>query len=252
MQRISFLGCPIDTLDYNGVLNWMAERIISKTPSYISVANANKLWMIARNTRLEKIIKSADLIVPEWAVYAGARILGFPVTSCVYGVVLAKMIIPWAHKNGYSIYFLGAKPEVVEQLVNKLFNDYPGLQIAGYHNGYLNQDESRKVIQEIQQVKPDVILVAMGSPRQEYWINEAINEICVSVSIGVGGSFDVLAGIKKDSPEWARGHGLEWLYRLSQDPKAYWKRYLVVNSWIIWKVFQEYLNKKFNKARYSL
>lgn len=91
--------------------------------------------------------------------------------------------------------------------------------------------------------KPDMLFVAMGSPKQEYWIEDHAKELGVPVAMGVGGSFDVLAGLKKDTPAWARGNGLEWLYRLMLEPKAYWKRYLICNPWFIWKVISTYFNK---------
>ena len=238
MGRIEFLGCPVDNLTIGEALDWIDTRIKNTAPGKILVLNANKLWLMSKNSRLEQIVKKAELIIPEWAVFWGAKRLGTPLKACVFGIALAKETLQWAQLKGYRLFFLGAKPQVVETLVIKLQKEYPALQITGYHHGYLDQAETRKVIAEINQAQPDVLMVAMGSPKQEYWISENFSEIHVPVSMGIGGSFDVLAGIKNDTPDWARGHGLEWLYRLLQDPKAYWKRYLITNSWIIWNVFK--------------
>jgi N-acetylglucosaminyldiphosphoundecaprenol N-acetyl-beta-D-mannosaminyltransferase len=244
MDRIGFLGCPVDNLNMSDALDWMDRRIKARHPSMISVVNANKLWLMSKNPRLKKIVAESDLILSEWAVYWGAKRLGTPLKACVYGIALAQKSLQWAADKGYSIFFLGAKPEVIETLEIKLRRDFPELQVAGFQHGYLDSDESQKVINKIYRTEPDLLFVAMGSPKQEYWIMDHFGEIQVPVSIGIGGSFDVLAGLKRDTPSWARGRGLEWLYRLSQDPKAYWKRYLITNSWIIWKVSKAYFQKK--------
>jgi N-acetylglucosaminyldiphosphoundecaprenol N-acetyl-beta-D-mannosaminyltransferase len=149
-----------------------------------------------------------------------------------------------AQEKGFKIFFLGAKPEVIQRLEIVLRKDYPKLEIAGFHHGYFDQADSRAVLELLTTSKPDILFVAMGLPKQEFWIKENFDEIQVPVSMGIGGSFDVLSGMKKDTPSWARGHGWEWLYRISQDPKAYLKRYLVINSWIIWNVIKEYIRKK--------
>ena len=251
MVRIEFLGCPVDNLTISEALDWMDARIKNTEPGKIMVLNANKLWLMSKNPRLDQIMKKAELIVPEWAVFWGAKRLGTPLKTCVFGISLAKETLHRAQLKGYRLFFLGAKPQVVETLIIKLQKEYPGLQIAGFHHGYLDQTETQKVIAEINQTCPDVLLVAMGSPRQEYWISDHFLQIHVPVSLGIGGSFDVLAGIKNDTPGWARGHGLEWLYRLIQNPKAYWKRYLITNSWIIWNVLRENYLKKLKSIQRS-
>ena len=244
MERFEFLGCPVDSLDMIKVFEWMEMRIKTRNPALMAQVNANSLWMMSKNSRLDRIVKESELIVPEWAVVWGAKKLGIKLNSCIYGIQLVKESLQWAQTNGFRLFFLGARPEVVEQLAITLKRDYPKLQIAGINHGYLDQAETHKVIERIKSTKPDVLWVAMGMPKQEYWIKEHFAEIQVPILMGVGGAFDVLAGIKKDTPSWARGHGWEWLYRLSQDPKAYWKRYLITNSWIIWNVFRVYLRNK--------
>jgi len=251
MERIEFLGCPVDNLCIDEALVWMDTRIKNNEPGKILVLNANKLWLMSKNSRLEQIVKKAELIIPEWAVFWGAKRLGTPLKACVFGISLAREILHWAQLEKYRLFFLGAKPQVVETLVTRLQKEYPGLQIAGYHHGYLDHAETQAVIAEINLTRPDVLLVAMGSPRQEFWISDHFLQFQVPVSMGIGGSFDVLAGIKNDTPAWARGHGLEWFYRLLQNPKAYWKRYLITNSWIIWNVFKAISRKKHKSIQHS-
>ena len=245
MQRIEFLGCPVDSLDISDALGWIGEMVSQQKPSRIAVVNANKLWLMSKNSQLANAVISSDLIIPEWAVYWGANKLGTPLRSYVAGVALMQATIPWAARNGVSLYFLGAKDEIIQALACKLQAEHKELRLAGWHHGYLNTAEDQaEVIQDIQAVRPDILFVATGSPKQELWIQDNFQQLNVPVSMGVGGSFDVVAGLKKDTPAWARGHGLEWLYRLSQDPKAYWKRYLVTNTWIIYQVYKRRLAKK--------
>ena len=247
MERIEFLGCPVDSLDIPKIFEWMEMRIKTRNPAMIAQINAHSLWMMSKNSRLDRIVKESDLIVPEWAIVWGAKKLGLQLDSWIIGCQLVRESLHWAQTKGFRLFFLGARPEVVEQLAIILKRDYPKLQIAGINHGYLDQAETDKVIERIKATKPDVLWVAMGMPKQEYWINEHFTEIQVPISMGVGGSFDVLAGLKKDTPSWARGHGWEWLYRLSQDPKAYWKRYLITNSWIIWNVYKIIIRNKFTR-----
>ncbi len=238
-ERLLFLDCPVDRLTMSQALDWMASAVAHRQPRQIAVVNANKLFLMARDERLREIVLTADLIIPEWAVVWGARQLGLPPLEHVGGLTLAQAFIPYAAQKGLRPYLLGAQPEVVHTLAQKLQSDYPRLSLAGFHHGYLTTPETEAhVITDIQRTKPDVLFVAMGSPKQEIWIHTHRQTLGVPVSIGVGGSFDVLAGLKADTPEWMRGKGLEWLYRLSQDFRAYWKRYLVVNTWFVWQVLK--------------
>ena len=241
-QRIDFLGCPVDSVNMQDALDWMAKHIQDRIPGTVAVVNANKYWCMSKDKRLKEFVQNADLVIPEWAVFWGAARLGTPLKSYIAGVALLQATMPWAEDKGYRPYFLGAKPAVIKALSERLRSDFPRLNPAGFHHGYLNKEEFCQLVRdEIRESKPDMVFVAMGSPRQEYWIAENAKRLEIPVCMGVGGSFDVLAGIKKDTPSWARGNGLEWLYRLSQEPKAYFKRYLRCNPWFVTKVFSVYL-----------
>lgn len=239
LSRVSFLGCPVDRVTIPQGLEWMAQAVADGTPRLIAVVNANKLYQMARNPRLRHIVHHADLVIPEWAVVWGASRLGLPELGHVGGLTLAEAFFPFAAERGLRPYLLGARPEVVSALANRLRADYPLLDLAGFHHGYLTTRQIEvEVIEDIQRTKPDALFVAMGSPKQEFWMDDHRKRLGVPVSIGVGGSFDVLAGLRDDAPAWARGRGLEWIYRLVQDPRAYWKRYLITNTWFVWQVMK--------------
>jgi len=243
MKRIIFLDTPVDSVDIQDALSWMGDRIKNHTPGSIAVVNANKFWLMSKDAELREFVQTADLVLPEWAVFWGAGRLGVPLKSYVAGIALLQAAIPWAAKNGYHPYFLGAKQDVINALRVHLQARYPELNCAGFHHGYFDQKENELVLEEIRASKPDMIFVALGSPRQEYWIKENARALGVPAAMGVGGSFDVLAGLKKDTPSWARGNGLEWLYRLMQEPRVYWRRYLVCNTWFVWQVLSNFLKQ---------
>jgi N-acetylglucosaminyldiphosphoundecaprenol N-acetyl-beta-D-mannosaminyltransferase len=227
-MRVDFLGFPVDSLDMRDALQRVDGFICSGKQHHIMVFNANKFWLLRRESRLVEIAQQADLILPERVVVMLSRFLRSPLKSDVAGVAFANELLPYCEKKGHSIYFLGARSEVLESLMNKVRSEHPALRVVGYHHGYFLQDGNEAVLEEIKASKPDVLLVALGSPLQEYWIRDHFDEISVPVSIGVGGSFDVLAGLKKDAPRWIRKSGFEWLYRLIQDPKRYWKRHSII------------------------
>ncbi len=220
-------------------MEWMAQAIAERRPRQIVPINANKLWHMERDARLRELVITSDLIIPEWAVVWGAARLRMPTIYHVAGFTLLKAFIPFAAERGFRPYFLGARPNVIIEMVDKLRRDYPHLEIAGFHHGYLTSLQTEaEAVSDIQKSRPDVLFVAMGTPRQEYWLRDQRETLNVPISMGVGGSFDVIAGLKSDAPAWARGKGLEWLYRLVQEPHAYWKRYLITNPWFVYRVFR--------------
>jgi len=244
LERINFLGCPVDRVDIPGILEWIEEAVRNRNPRQIVVLNANKLYLMAHDVRLRKIVQNADLVIPEWAIVWAARRLGLPSLYHSGGFLLAKALIPYAAQKGLRLYFLGAKPEVIRGLVKKLEAEYSQPFIAGFHHGYLTTPAIQTAaLRNIREVQPDILLVGMGSPKQEFWIYNNYKLLNVPVNIGIGGSFDVLSGFKRDVPSWMRGRGLEWIYRLAQAPRAYLRRYLVTNTWFILQVIKAYWNR---------
>jgi N-acetylglucosaminyldiphosphoundecaprenol N-acetyl-beta-D-mannosaminyltransferase len=238
-MHIDFLGTPVDNVDTQDALQRVDDFIRSCKPHHVMVNNANKFWLMRHDPRLTSIAFRADLILTERAVAVCSAILGNPLKDDVAGVAFAQELLPHCDKRGHSMYFLGATDEVQKALMDMVRREYPGLKVAGSHHGYFLKDKNDFVIEDIRSKKPDVLLVALGSPLQEYWIRENIERLNVPVSIGVGGSFDVIAGLKKDAPKWIRKSGFEWLFRLIQDPKRYWKRHSKMVPFLFFKVLFE-------------
>lgn len=223
-------------------MTWMADAIATKRPHTIAVVNANKLYQMARNEEFRAIVKSAELIIPEWAIVWAARRLKQPPLVHSGGLLVARAFLPFAEERGLRPFFLGARPETITALQARLRRDYPRLQVAGAHHGYLSDPAvEATAIAMIREAAPDVLFLAMGSPTQERWLAGRRESLNVPVSIGIGGALDVLSGVKPDSPSWTRGRGLEWLYRLALDPTKYAPRYAVTNSWFLAQVFKAIL-----------
>ncbi len=235
-QRV--LGLPVDAVTMEGTIAAVAAAIAEGRRYRVLVTNANKAWLASRDERLRNALEAAELVIPEFAtVWAAAR-LGRAGIRQVGGITLMKQLLPEAAGRGWRCYFLGARPAVIEAMVRRLRSAFPHLRIAGWHDGYLNEASSAAVSRELRRLRPDLLFVAMGSPLQEYFI-DALPAGSATVAVGVGGSFDVLAGLKHDAPDWLRGTGFEWVYRLAQDPRHLWRRYLVTNPWFVVQVLRE-------------
>lgn len=258
MGRLWIAGVPVDAVDMDGVVG-VVRGVLGGSAGggeavrdggegvgrcRILVVNANKAWLAHRDERLRGILEGAELVIPEWAMVWAAERLGLAGVHHVGGITLMVRLLEEAEGAGWSVYLLGARPEVVEALAERLRRERPGLRLVGWHHGYLDAEGEAKVRGDLARLRPDLLFVAMGSPLQEYWIDGVWGEPGARVALGVGGSFDVLAGLKRDAPGWARGRGLEWVYRLVQDPRRLWKRYLVTNSWFVWRVWRDGLRRR--------
>jgi N-acetylglucosaminyldiphosphoundecaprenol N-acetyl-beta-D-mannosaminyltransferase len=249
--RVDFLGCPVDGLSMAQSVAKLEDFIHEGTPHHVAVINANKLWLMEGNSRVQQIIREAALVLPEKAIVIGGRILGVPVNHHVGGIMLLKAFLVRAEEKGYRLFFLGAKAEIIDQMIKTLRKSHPKLQIAGWQHGYLPADEITTLQQRIVSQRPDALFVAMGTPKQEFLITDHLLGLGVPVCMGVGGSFDVIAGVKKDAPIWVRALAIEWLYRLLQDPKNLWRRYLVTIPWFLRRVLRARFEKSFHGLDYG-
>jgi N-acetylglucosaminyldiphosphoundecaprenol N-acetyl-beta-D-mannosaminyltransferase len=243
LNRVEFLGCPVDNLSMEDAVLELEHYIEAGSPHQIAVINANKLWRMEQDASLSNAVRRASLFIPEKAVVIGSRLLGLEVRHHVGGIMLLKAFLPRAEEKGYRLYFLGAENEIIAAMVSNLRRIYPNLQIVGWHHGYFSSDDDLAINQEIIQLRPDALFVALGSPKQEFWISEHMEKLRVPVCMGVGGSFDVLAGIKQDAPAWIRALAMEWLFRLAQDPKNLWRRYLITMPWLLKRVLSQWTRK---------
>ncbi len=208
------------------------ERIIADgVPTQHVVINAAKVNLIEDDPDLADIVNACPLINADGAsIVMAAKLLGVPVTERVTGIDLFLRLVEVAAKNGYGIYLFGAREEVVTK-VKRIFEEtYPALRIVGYRNGYFSEEDEPQMVEEMAASGADMMFVAFSSPKKEYWVHKYLEQLGIPFVMGVGGSFDVVAGVTDRAPMWMQEHGLEWLYRFMQEPGRLWKRYIVGNA----------------------
>ncbi len=241
-DRIDILGCPVDNLSLEESVKRIEEFIKSGKPHQYIAINADKIVKMRKDPLLREIILNNDLnIVDGQPLMWVSKLFGTPVKQRYGGLDIVDAIAPVAAKKGYGIYFLGARQEIIEKVAEAYSARYPKLKISGRRNGYWNAGEEKEVVGKIKEAKPDVLFFAMSSPKKEIFLKEYLNEMGVPFVMGVGGAFDIIAGKTKRAPEWMQRIGMEWLFRVIQEPRRLWKRYLVGNTIFIWLVLKEFM-----------
>lgn len=228
---IAMLGVSFDSLTLAEAVARIERMIASRRPHYVATANVDFVVQAQSDPELRRILFEADLVLCDgkplvWA----SRWLGNPLPERVAGADLVPELLQAAAKKGYRVFFLGASPESAERAARNVKQNYPGVEIAGYYSPpfqpllEMNHDE---IIRRIRKAEPDLLLVSFGCPKQEKWISMHYQALGVPVSIGVGATIDFLAGQVKRAPLWMQNAGLEWVFRLAQEPRRLFKRYAV-------------------------
>jgi len=228
--RAVVLGCPIDRLDMDQFVRRLDAYIAAGVPRQAVVVNAAKLVKMRHDPELRRCILQADLVGPDGVpVVWASRALGDSLPGRVNGTDLMIRLLELADRKRYRVFFFGATEAVVGQVVRLVGRRYPRLVVAGYRNGYFGKDEEPAIVEQIRRSHADILLVGFGTPAKEKWVNRYLHRMGVSVCHGVGGSFDVMVGKVRRAPMWMRRFGLEWLWRVIQEPGRMWKRYLTTN-----------------------
>jgi len=218
-ERLKLLGVPVDTLTMPEALARMEEFIHSRMPHHIFTADASGIMRTQEEPELLAIVRQADLVTPDGAgALIAANLQGVRLPERVSGVDLVDRLSRLSAEKGYRIYLFGAAEEVADAAAEVLKSRYPQLVIAGTRNGFFSADDEETIVREIAAAKPDILFVALGIPKQEMFIRRHFAALGVPVMIGVGGSFDVISGRLQRAPHWMQRLGLEWLYRLIQEP----------------------------------
>ncbi len=218
-----------------------AERFMAEDkPHMIVTLDASGVVQAREDEELHRITEEADLVAPDGAgVVLAARMLNLPIDTRCAGCDMIVDLCRVAVRRGRSVYLLGAEPGVAGAAANRLTQQIPGLEIAGYHHGYFSADEEVQIVKDIKQTRPGVLLVALGIPKQEKWIKKHLQDLQVPVCIGVGGSLDIISGHKKRAPMWMQRAGLEWLYRTIKEPRRLPR--LAALPKILWMTVRELL-----------
>jgi N-acetylglucosaminyldiphosphoundecaprenol N-acetyl-beta-D-mannosaminyltransferase len=233
-DTVNLRGVLIDRVDMGEALSRIESFISEGQPHRVVTVNLDYLRHSRRDERFRDALNSADLAVADGAPLVWtSRIFGHALPERVTGVDLADRCAGLAAARAYRLFLLGAGPGVAEAAARELEQKYPGLHIAGTYApplGDFSEEEEQRIRDRIQQVRPDILLVGLPTPRQELWNHGHAEDWGVPVTIGVGAAFDMLGGLVPRAPRWMQRLGLEWLFRLWVEPRRLWKRYLLDDS----------------------
>ncbi|MBI5960595.1 MAG: WecB/TagA/CpsF family glycosyltransferase [Chloroflexi bacterium] len=238
-SRLHILGVPVDPATFDSLLEtiagWIRQgdrlyQICTVSPEFVMIAQDNPDFM--------RVLRSADLCAADGiGLLFAARYLGRPLPERVTGSDGVPLIAERAARKGWKLFLLGAAPGVAEKAAAKLVESYPGLKIAGTYAGSPAVEEEAEIITRVNTSGADILLVAYGAPRQDQWIARNQARLEVRVAMGVGGTFDFIAGVVPRAPRWMRRIALEWLYRLYKEPWR-WRRMLRIPRFV-WAVLRQ-------------
>lgn len=231
-KRYPILNTYVNALSMDETVDYIKKVIARRNPPVQHVViNALKVNLMEGDPKLREIVNACPLINADGSsILWAAKKLGVPIKERVTGIDLFQRLVKEAAENGYKIYLFGAKEEVVTKVRDIFQKEYPTLKIAGYRNGYFTPEEEPQIVADMAASGADMMFVAFSSPKKEYWVNKYLNQLNIPFVMGVGGSFDVVAGVTKRAPEFWQKIGMEWFYRFIQEPRRLWKRYVVGNA----------------------
>jgi len=245
LGRVDILGIPVDKITEKELLEKIINFINEKRFHLIVTINSENATKALENKIFLDVIKNADLVIPDGiGIIFASKILGDKLPERIPGIDLSYKLLEISNEKGYKIVLIGGKEGVAEGAKENLKKIFPNLNIAMTYNGYFNEDEEKKIVEEIQKIEPDILLVGMGSEKQEIWIwNNREKFKNIGVCIGVGGTLDIWAGKKKRAPKLVQKLGLEWLYRVIIEPKRIFRVLKIFN--FLNKLFIERWKKSF-------
>lgn len=240
--RSSLYGLEIDALTLDEVVARCEKAVNDHSRMLLGVVNAAKVVKLRKDPLLRESLLDCDLLLADGQpVVWASKLFGSPLPERVAGIDLFDRLLALAHRDGRSVYLLGAKKSVLAALLDKIEDRYPGLKVAGSRDGYFSVDESAAVAAEIRASGADMLFLGITSPKKEIFLSSFGPSLHVPVLHGVGGSFDVMAGVTKRAPLSWQHVGMEWAYRLLQEPRRMWRRYLTTNSEFIYRTVRELL-----------
>jgi N-acetylglucosaminyldiphosphoundecaprenol N-acetyl-beta-D-mannosaminyltransferase len=228
-------GLPFDAITVDEAVSRCTDAVAEGRYLQVGVVNAAKVVTMRRDAMLRDAVASCQMILADGqSVVWASRMLGSPLPERVAGIDLFLELLAAAADRGYGVYFLGAKADALERMLAEVSRRFPGLKVAGARDGYFSAADEATVAAEIRDSGAELLFLGMTSPKKEVFLGSWGEVTGVRVAHGVGGSFDVLAGVTKRAPLWYQQHGLEWFYRAKQEPLRLGRRYLKTNlSFII-------------------
>lgn len=246
-SRYPLLNTYVNALSLDETVGAIEEIVRRRVPTQHVVINASKVNLMNADPTLREIVNACPLINADGAsIVWAAQQLGVPLKERVTGIDLFLRLVEVAERKGWGIYLFGAKEEVVQRVRFTFEEKYPGIRIVGCRNGYFAEKDEPEIVADMAASGADLMFVAFSSPKKEYWIHKYLEDIGIPFVMGVGGSFDIVAGVTKRAPVWMQKCGMEWLYRFIQEPGRLWKRYIVGNAKFVIYVLRTKFTKKGN------
>ena len=230
-KRFPILNTYVNALSLDETVAEVEKIISAGIPTQHVVVNASKVNLMEADSKLAEIVNGCPIINADGAsIVWAAKKLGVPLSERVTGIDLFQRLVGLSAEKGYKLYLFGAKEEVVSKVKSIFEEQYPSIRIVGCRNGYFAEADEPQIVADMAASGADMMFVAFSSPKKEYWVHKYLNQIGIPFVMGVGGSFDVVAGVTDRAPKWMQNHGLEWFYRFIQEPGRLWKRYIVGNA----------------------
>ncbi|MBN2209618.1 MAG: WecB/TagA/CpsF family glycosyltransferase [Candidatus Coatesbacteria bacterium] len=231
-QTSTVLGISIDILTLDKLLEAVERLVTGEAPPYHQIAylNVDCINQYYRNSAYKEIIDGADLVYADgMGVVWASRLFGVSLPERLTAADFIDNVCQLCQEKGFSIFLLGSEPGVAQMAADKLLERFPKLKVAGVEDGFFDAENEEKVVGRISAASPDILLVGMSVPKQEFWIRRHIDRLGVPVCWGVGALFEFISGFTRRAPKWMGDYGLEWLYRLILEPSRLWRRYLLGN-----------------------
>ena len=244
-KRINILGVGVSAVNMQMTLEIIRHWIEQRESRYICLTSVHGVMESHDHSKVKKVHNSSGLTTPDGMPLVWLSWLkGYPKVQRVYGPDLMLALCQYSIAQGYSHYFYGGTQSALEKLVANLQEQFPGICISGYYSPpfrTLTAEEDAEIVDMINASHADIVWIALGAPKQEIWMSEHIERLASPVLIGVGAAFDFLSGEKKQAPLWMQRSGLEWFFRLLNEPSRLWKRYLYNNPRFVWYVTMQAL-----------
>jgi len=235
---LHFWGIDIVNTTMTEALDWIEQRILKKQKALLAFVNPDCLNIAYTHSAYREVLQAADRILPDGiGINIGCRMLNESLLSNINGTDLFPRLCERAAKCGHRLFLLGGLPGVAELTAQAMQQRYPELIIAGVHNGFFDSEQETELIEEINNARPDILLVGFGAPKQELWLARIREQLNATVCLGTGGLFDFYSGHIARAPVWMREIGLEWTWRLIQEPGRMWKRYIIGNPLFLYRVW---------------
>jgi N-acetylglucosaminyldiphosphoundecaprenol N-acetyl-beta-D-mannosaminyltransferase len=230
--KVNILGVQVSSITNEHLLDAFTARIQNKQKTQVCITPVNSVLAATQNPQVLAIYNKSEFVLCDgmpikWA----AGFLNTPIVERITGLDLLPNLVAHCAKHDFTIFLLGASPGVGEQLKQTILAKYPQCKVVGVYvppfMKVFTEEENKKMIDAINAVSPDVLLVSLTAPKQDIWIAENMDKVNASVQVGIGGAFEVMAGLAKRAPKWMHAAGLEWFYRFIQEPKRLFRRYFI-------------------------